>query len=159
MSFLKFLFAMFLSFLPGILGIIVTPMSTGANSWYNSLYHSAWTPAGWVFGVAWTILYFLIGCALYLVMQSHDKYNRHDKINAYVLFTVNIILNTLWSFVFFGAQSPHAALIVLVALLIVSIFMARAFFKLNKAACYLVIPYVFWLMFALYLNSVIIYLN
>ena len=158
MSFLKFLFAMFLSFLPGIFGIMVSPISTGQNIWYNSLYNSALTPAGWVFSVAWTILYILIGWALYLVMQSRDK-RQQDKVSAYVLFTVNIILNTLWSFVFFGAQSPKTALIVLVALIIVAIFMMRSFFRINKLAGYLIIPYILWMMFATYLNGMIIYLN
>ena len=158
MSFLKFLFAMFLSFLPGIFGIMVSPISTGQNIWYNSLYNSALTPAGWVFSVAWTVLYILIGWALYLVMQSRDK-RQQDKVSAYVLFTVNIILNTLWSFVFFGAQSPKTALIVLVALIIVAIFMMRSFFRINKLAGYLIIPYILWMMFAAYLNGMIIYLN
>ena len=159
MAFLKFVFAMFLSFLPGILGVIVTPMSTGGNIWYNSLTNSVWTPAGWVFSVAWTILYFLIGLALFFIMQKNDRTNRQDRVSAYMLFTINIILNTMWSFVFFGAQSPEGALIVLTALIVVAIFMARAFYRISKSACYLVIPYILWLMFAFYLNGMIIYLN
>jgi tryptophan-rich sensory protein len=117
------------------------------------------TPAGWVFSVAWTILYFLIGLALFLVMQKHHVTNRHDRVSAYTLFGVNIVLNTLWSYVFFGAQLPQFAIVILTALLIVAVFMARAFYRVSHTACWLVIPYVLWLMFAFYLNSMIIYLN
>ena len=159
MTFLKFLFAMFLSFLPGILGILVTPMTSGQNLWYNTLNNSVFTPAGWVFSVAWTILYFLIGIALFLVMQQTYKTNRQDKTSAYTLFGINIVLNTLWSYVFFGFESPQFAIIVLTALIITAIFMARAFYRISKAAFWLIVPYILWLMFAFYLNGMIIYLN
>ena len=83
MTFLKFLFAMFLSFLPGILGLFVAPMMGGENIWYNSLNNSSLTPAGWVFPVAWTILYFLIGLALFLVKNKSNTNNRYDKTYEY----------------------------------------------------------------------------
>lgn len=159
MTFLKFLFAMFLSFLPGILGLFVAPMMGGENIWYNSLNNSSLTPAGWVFPVAWTILYFLIGLALFLVMNKSNTNRRYDKTNAYILFAINIIFNALWSFVFFGAGLPEVALIILTALIVTAIFMARSFFRISHAAFWLVLPYILWLMFAFYLNGMIIYLN
>ena len=158
MALLKFVFAMFLSFLPGILGIIVTPISTGGNSWYNTLNHSMLTPPGWVFSVTWSILYFLIGLALFLIMQTNIR-GMYGKTNAYVFFVINLILNTLWSFVFFGAEMPEVALLLLLALIVVAIFMAREFLRINQASFWLTIPYVLWLFFAFYLNSMIIYLN
>ena len=159
MTFLKFLFAMFLSFLPGILGLFVAPMMGGENIWYNSLNNSSLTPAGWVFPVAWTILYFLIGLALFLVMNKSNTNRRYDKTNAYILFAINIIFNALWSFAFFGAGLPEVALIILSALIVTAIFMARSFFRISHAAFWLVLPYILWLMFAFYLNGMIIYLN
>ena len=159
MTFLKFLFAMFLSFLPGILGLFVAPMMGGENIWYNSLNNSSLTPAGWVFPVAWTILYFLIGLALFLVMNKSNTNRRYDKTNAYILFTINIVFNALWSFAFFGAGLPEVALIILTALIVTAIFMARSFFRISHAAFWLVLPYILWLMFAFYLNGMIIYLN
>lgn len=158
MAFLRFVFAMFLGFLPGILGVIVAPTETGGNLWYNTLERSMLTPPGWVFSVAWSILYFLIGLALFFVMQS-DVISGHTKTRAYVFFAVNLVLNLLWSFVFFGAQMPEVALLVLIALLFVSIFMMREFFRVNNAAGWLILPYVLWLFFAFYLNAMIIYLN
>lgn len=159
MTFLKFILAMFLSFLPGILGLIVAPVSSGQDIWYNTLINSSLTPAGWVFSVVWTILYFLIGIALFLIMQKSDTINRYDKTSAYTLFGVNIVLNLLWTLVFFGIHAPEIALIVLTALIIVAVFMARAFYRISVPAFWLVVPYIFWLMFAFYLNGMIIYLN
>ena len=159
MTFLKFLFAMFLSFLPGLVGLSVAPTSSGGNVWYNSLNVSILTPEGWVFSVAWTILYVLIGITLFLVMQKPNTNNRYDKANAYILFAINIIFNALWTFAFFGAELPEVALIILTALIITAIFMARSFFRISHAACWLTVPYIVWLMFAFYLNGMILYLN
>jgi len=158
MTFLRFVFAMFLGFLPGILGVIVAPTETGGNLWYNTLEHSMLTPPGWVFSVVWSILYFLIGLALFFVMQA-DVASGHTKTRAYIFFAVNLVLNLLWSFVFFGAQLPEVALLVLIALLFVAIFMMREFFRIDNAAGWLILPYVLWLFFAFYLNAMIMYLN
>ena len=159
MTFLKFALAMFLSFLPGIIGVVVTPISTGGNLWYNTLNNSVLTPAGWVFSVVWIVLYFLIGLALFMVIQQKHFDGKYEKKNAYVLFAINLVFNTLWSFSFFGAHAPEAALLILTVLVIDAIFMARAFFKISQTAFWLVVPYILWLMFAFYLNGMIIYLN
>lgn len=157
MTFIKFIFAMFLSFLPGFLGLMVTPISSGDNMWYNTLNHSMLTPAGWVFSVVWTILYFLIGLALFFIMQTHDEH--YSKNGAYVLFAINIIFNACWSFAFFGAEMPEVALLILTALIVTVILMAREFFRINHLAFWLIVPYILWLFFAFYLNGTIIYLN
>ena len=159
MNFFKFVLAMFLSFLPGIVGVFVTPISSGQNAWYNSLTVSSLTPDGWVFSFVWTVLYFLIGLALFFVMLKQNTNNRYDKTNAYILFVINIIFNALWSYAFFGAELPEVALIILAALIVTAIFMARAFFRISKASFWLTVPYIVWLMFAFYLNGMIIYLN
>lgn len=159
MEILKFLFAIFLAFLPGFLGVMVTPMSEGENFWYSNLLASELTPAAWVFSIAWTILYFLMGVALYLIMRTKNSTNRVKPVNAYMWFTINVIFNVLWSFMFFGMHSPAFALAVLFALIIISIFMARAFMRVNNAAGWLIVPYIIWLMFAFYLNAMIVYLN
>ena len=159
MGILKFVFAVFLSFIPGLLGVMISPIASGKNSWYGNINHSVLTPAGWVFSVVWTILYLLIGIALFLVIQKQGIANRRYIVTAYILFAINLVLNTAWSFAFFGAHSPEYAMFVLFALIIVAIFMARTFFKISPAAFWLTLPYIVWLMFAFYLNGVIIYLN
>lgn len=159
MNFLRFVFAMFLGFLPGVLGIIAAPMQTGDNIWYNTLNHSMLTPPGVVFPIAWSILYFLLGLALFMVMQVNMGRRAQTKTSAYILFALNIVFNTLWSFVFFGAHLPGLALLVLAVLIIIAIFMAREFFKISQSAFWLVLPYILWLFFAFYLNVMIICLN
>ena len=91
LTILKFLFAMFLSFLPGILGLFVAPIASGQNAWYNTLNHSTLTPEGWIFSAVWILLYFLIGMALFFVMQKTNTNKRYDKTTAYILFAINYL--------------------------------------------------------------------
>ena len=155
-KFFTFIFAEIVSFIPGIIGVFFTPHGA-SNIWYNELSKSMLTPAGWVFSVAWTILYILLGIALYLVINN--KKTRIDKSNAYWLFVGQMVLNTLWSYVFFGLHMAALALLVLVMLIVVSVYMARAFRPISKAAAYLVWPYIIWMCFATYLNATIMVLN
>lgn len=155
-KFWTFIFAVIVSFIPGIIGVIFTPHGA-SNVWYNALAKSALTPAGWVFSVAWTILYLLLGIALFLIIIDKDK--RTKKSNAYWLFFGQMVLNTLWSYVFFGAHMAALALLILIMLIVVSIYMARAFRPISKAASYLVWPYIIWMCFATYLNATIMIMN
>ena len=155
-KFWTFIFAVIVSFIPGIIGVIFTPHGA-SNVWYNALAKSALTPAGWVFSVAWTILYLLLGIALFLIIIDKDK--RTKKSNAYWLFFGQMVLNTLWSYVFFGAHMAALALLILIMLIVVSIYMARAFRPISKAAEYLVWPYIIWMCFATYLNATIMIMN
>ena len=155
-KFFKFIIAMFISFLPGAVGVLFTPRSN-MDLWYNALNKSALTPDAWVFSVAWTVLYALLGWALYLVMVRQNK--RQSKNLAYSLFAVQAALNALWSYVFFGMQLPLVALFVLVTLIEIAIWMARVFFPIDKWASILVWPYIVWMIFAMYLNGVIVFLN
>lgn len=151
-----FVFAIFISFLPGIFGVIFTP-SHSDDVWYNALNNSVLTPDGWVFGVAWTILYTLLGIALFLIMNNTKT--RLSKTKAYVLFVAQMVLNALWTYLFFGAHLVGAAIVCLVALIAVSIWMLVVFKPISKMASYLVWPYVIWMCFALYLNGTILFLN
>ena len=156
-KFLKFVLAIVISFIPGIVGGFFSPMSPGANVWYNSLNQSVLTPNGWVFVWAWLILYTLLGIALFLIMNNEKT--RHSKTKAYVLFVIQMALNALWSFLFFGLHMVGVALLCLVVLLVISIWMMYAFRPISRGAFYLVWPYIAWLCFALYLNGTIVLLN
>ena len=155
-KFFLFVLAIFISFLPGIFGVMFTP-SHSDDVWYNALNNSVLTPDGWVFGVAWTILYTLLGIALFLVMKNEKS--RQNKSKAYVLFAAQMGLNALWTYLFFGLNFVGAALLCLVALIVISIWMAIAFKPFSRAAYYLIWPYIAWLLFALYLNGTILLLN
>lgn len=147
---------MIIAFLPGIFGVIFTP-SHSNDAWYNALNNSVLTPDGWVFGVAWTILYALLGVALFLIMNNEKT--RVKKTKSYVLFVVQMILNAAWTYLFFGLHLVGAALLCLVVLIAISVWMLRAFLPISKTASYLVWPYVIWMCFALYLNGTILFLN
>ena len=79
-KFWLFVFAIVVSFIPGVIGVFFTPHGA-SNVWYNALSKSVLTPAGWVFSVAWTILYILLGIALFLVIIN--KKSKINKSSAY----------------------------------------------------------------------------
>lgn len=156
-TFWMFILAIVISFVPGIIGGFFSPMAPGANEWYNGLLQSALTPNGWVFSIAWLILYAVLGVALYLIMRSTKS--RQNKALPYALFIAQMGFNALWSYLFFGLHMVGGALICLVALVVVAIWMAIAFKRISHGASYLVWPYIAWLLFALYLNGTILILN
>ncbi|MFQ6739547.1 MAG: TspO/MBR family protein [Alphaproteobacteria bacterium] len=153
---LKFIFAMVVSFIPGILGRMFTP-SGGSDVWFNTLNKSFLTPDGWVFGVAWTLLYAILGVALFLILKNNSSACK--KSTSYWLFVAHMVLNAGWTFLFFGLQMPVPALLVLLGLISVSLWMSREFYYISRTASYLVWPYIAWLVFALYLNGTIVLMN
>lgn len=152
----QFIFAIIVSFIPGAIGNIYSPNGP-SDAWYNMLNKSIVTPDGWGFGVAWTTLYALLGIALFLVMRNEQT--RLSKTRAYLLFLIQMVLNALWSYTFFGAHMTGWALVVLIALIIASVMMMRAFRPFSKWASYLIWPYILWISFAAYLNIAIVWLN
>lgn len=154
-KFWLFVLAVVISFLPGLIGLIFSP-SGASDLWYNALNKPFLTPDGWVFAVVWPILYFLLGVALYLIIVDKTRYS---KAKSYGLFAVHMALNALWTYFFFGLNLIGGGLIVLVLLIVFTIWMMRAFSQISRAAYYLVWPYLIWLLFALYLNGSVLFLN
>lgn len=139
----------------GFIGSFFTQTSTG--SWYSNINKPSFNPPGWIFGPVWTILYILMGISLYLVLQKGLS-NTNVKI-AVLLFAVQLVLNILWSILFFGMQSPLAAFIEIVILWGFILWTILAFYPLSKPAAYLLIPYILWVSFASVLNFSIMLLN
>ena len=129
-------------------------MLTMGKSDYNSLNKPFDVPSI-VFPIVWVILYILMGISIYIV--SEDKYK--DKTKAYTLYIVQLIMNSLWTLFFFGFNWYTFSAIWIILLLIAVILMIISFFKIDKKAAYLQIPYVLWLLFALYLNVSIAIMN
>ncbi|MBO5696581.1 MAG: tryptophan-rich sensory protein [Alphaproteobacteria bacterium] len=152
----QFILAMIISYIPGFFGVVFTPHNA-SDAWYNALNKSVLTPDGWVFSVAWTILYALLGWALYLII-SNDK-TRFSKARAYWLFVIQLVLNFMWTYAYFGLHMLNLAMLILIALIVIAIWMAYVFKPISKTASYLVWPYIVWMLFAAYLNGAIIYLN
>lgn len=127
----------------------------GPGEWYNSLVRPPLTPPGWVFGVAWTLLYLLIAVSAWLVWRTpHPNRNR-----ALGLWGLQLFLNAAWSPVFFGAERPDLALGIMVLLLIALLATIHQFRRINRRAALLLLPYLAWLGFATYLNLGFLVLN
>jgi tryptophan-rich sensory protein len=139
----------------GLLGTLVT--TTGPGSWYESLVKPSFNPPSWLFGPVWTLLYILMGISLFLVIMEGRK-GRDVRIPL-VLFAIQLILNTLWSFAFFGLESPISGLLVILLLLAFIVATIVAFYPVRKAAAWLLIPYFLWVSFATVLNYALYTLN
>lgn len=150
----KLLFSIALSFAAAGIGSLAT--TPNIPTWYAVLEKPFFNPPNWVFGPVWTLLYLLMGLSLYLVWTSKGKTSKQI---AYKLFGVQLILNALWSIVFFGLHQPWLAVVVIITLLAILVFTVRTFAKYSKAAALLLVPYIAWVSFATMLNLGIALLN
>lgn len=139
----------------GSLGSLVTV--TGPDSWYATLQKPFFTPPGWVFAPVWITLFVLMGIALYIVIESGTR-NRDVRI-ALGLFGIQFALNILWSFLFFGLRSPLLGFADIILLWIMIAATLMAFFRVQKSAAYLLIPYLAWVSLAAILNGAIYFMN
>ena len=145
-----------LSLAAGLLGTLVTV--TGSDSWFAlELIKPAWQPPNYLFAPVWTILYILMGVAAgYVVSQGWSK--KEVKI-ATGIFLIQLVLNVLWSYLFFGWHMLMAATIDIVALFVMICFMMYLFYHIKHVAAYLLIPYVLWVAFAAVLCATIWIMN
>lgn len=141
--------------LAGVVGVLTT--ETGTSSWYQELVKPPFQPPGWVFGPVWTTLYALMGVAAWRVLRL--GVGRPGVRLALGLFAAQLLLNAIWSPIFFGAHMIVVALVVLVALWAILLATLIAFLKLDKTAGSLLIPYQLWVTFAAVLNAAIVRLN
>ena len=126
------------------------------STWYSTLNKPSFNPPNYLFGPVWSVLYILMGIGLYLILQTPKSAMRNKSI---MLFAVQLILNLSWSFVFFNAQSPLTALIIIGILWIAILMMMIYFHTVSPIASYLQIPYLLWVSFASVLNAAIWLLN
>ncbi|MEO7564915.1 MAG: TspO/MBR family protein [Sphingomicrobium sp.] len=126
------------------------------NSWFDALIKPAFMPPGWLFGVAWTILYALMGVALAMILALARSPRRSA---ALTLFFAQLALNFAWSPIFFAGHDIKLANIVIFAMAAVAAAAAGQFFRLARVAGLLLIPYLAWLVFAATLNAAIFNLN
>lgn len=139
------------SHLAGVVGSFFTGASF--ESWYPALQKPDLVPPSWAFGVVWPLLYTFMGISAYLVWQKKGMGT------ALVLFGVQLVLNAFWSILFFGMQSPVLGLVCVVALWIAILVTSVAFWRIERWAGVLFVPYLLWVSFATYLNYAIWMLN
>ncbi len=141
--------------LAGFVGSLFTTPSIAG--WYAGLTKPAFNPPGWLFAPVWTILYALMGLAAWLV---YDKGARRDDVKrALFVFVAQLILNVLWSIMFFGAHQILGAFVIIVALGILILGTILRFRKISLPAAYLLVPYILWVGFATVLNASLYVLN
>ena len=131
--------------------------SSAIMGWYSTLIKPSFNPPNWIFGPTWTLLYILMAISFALIWNAGTEKKEVKK--GLILFVFQLILNLIWSFLFFTMQNPAIAFIDIVILLIAINSTIRHFTAINKNAGYLLIPYLLWVSFATLLNGSIWYLN
>ena len=143
---------LFISILiPLLVGGIATFFTTsGVNGWYAMANKPSFNPPNWLFAPVWTALYIMMGVALFLVWKSEA--GKAIKQTAFILFAVQLLLNFLWSFIFFYAKQPGWAFVDIIAMWIAILLTIIWFAKISSTASWLLVPYIFWVSFASLLN-------
>ena len=121
---------------------------------YNYLVNPPLSPPSYLFPIVWSILYILIGISYYI----YRKNNNDDSLTI-KLYYIQLILNYLWSIIFFTLKLRTLAVIWIIILAITIIYLMIRFYKEERASFYLFIPYILWVLFATYLNIGIVVLN
>ena len=140
----------------GLIGSIFTASSV--TGWYSTVTRPELAPPNWIFGPVWTTLFVLMGIALFLVWKKEDSQKKKVKL-ALRLFVAQLVLNTLWSVIFFGLQSPGWAFVEIIFLWISITLTITVFTPISRLAAWLLVPYLAWVSFAAYLNYSIWLLN
>ena len=121
---------------------------------YNYLINPPLSPPSYLFPIVWSILYLLIGTSYYI----YRKNNNDDSLTI-KLYYIQLILNYLWSIIFFTLKLRTLAVIWIIVLAITIIYLIIRFYKEERTSFYLLIPYILWVLFATYLNIGIVVLN
>jgi benzodiazapine receptor len=139
----------------GAIGSILT--TPAIPTWYAALEKPFFTPPNWLFAPAWITLYLLMAIAAFLIWRQ--GLGQKGVKSTLVVFLVQLVLNALWSVVFFGLQSPLWGMVVILALWVAILLTIIRFFRLSTAAGALLLPYILWVSFASALNIAIWVLN
>jgi benzodiazapine receptor len=154
-SIVKLTISILACFAAGGIGSLFT--SKSIPTWYPGLKKPRYTPPNQVFGPVWTTLYILMGVSAFFIWQK--GLTVEGVILAFILFWVQIVLNVLWSIVFFGMKSKGGGVIVIVVLWFLILATIITSFNVSIWAGMLLIPYILWVSVATYLNVGIWWLN
>ncbi len=137
----------------GVGGLVTTP---AISTWYATLNKPWFTPPDWLFGPVWTLLYVLMGLALFLVWRSPRSRTRDIGI---ALFAVQLAVNIFWSFAFFGLENTLYGVLTIIPLWVLIAATIFQFYKVSKGAAFLMVPYILWVSIATALNTAVYLLN
>lgn len=149
-----------------LIACITVPLALGAwagivtssniASWYETLNKPSFRPPNWLFAPVWTTLYVLMGISFLLIIQDKKSASKTRAIQYAI---TQLVLNTLWSFLFFYFHQIGIALVEIVLLWLSIFMMIRAYFPIHRLAAVLQIPYLAWVSFASMLNAAYYFLN
>ena len=140
--------------IPLAVGGLAALLTSNAMDAFGQLRQPPLSPPAWLFPVAWTILYALMGLASYFVADSSEQSR-----DALMLYAVQLAVNFIWPILFFSIAAYLFALVWLVLLVVLVALNVVAFWRVDKRAGWLMVPYLAWVCFATYLNAGIWYLN
>ncbi|WP_394776373.1 TspO/MBR family protein [Flavobacterium sp.] len=152
----KIIIALVICLMVGYSASTVTRPSV--ETWYPTIIKPVFNPPNWIFMPMWTLLYILMAVAAGLVWDKIKEQNEEVK-KALGFFLIQLTLNAIWSYLFFGLKNPMLALIEIALLWLMIYETYLKFVKTNKTAGYLLIPYMAWVAFAAILNASIWWLN
>ncbi|MFD0940771.1 TspO/MBR family protein [Pedobacter boryungensis] len=154
-QFLPFIICIIIPLIIGAIGGLLTFEST--KTWYVTLNKPSFNPPNSVFGPVWTTLYILMGIASYLVWRKRKFSMGYSW--AATIYVLQLLLNLMWSYLFFYEHKIGFALIEIGVLLLTIIVNAFIFYRIDKVAGWLFLPYILWVSFASYLTYSIFILN
>lgn len=140
--------------IPNVVGFLSSILGKVSTE-YGKFDKPSWTPPGIVFPIVWTILYILMGISSYLIYES-DSINKDEALKIYGL---NLLINGLWSILFFRFKLFFISFLTIIVLIVLTIIMIIKYYNINKVAGLLQIPYLIWLLVALILNYNVFLLN
>jgi len=134
--------------------------ATGAfvsvGGWYAELKKPSWNPPAWVFGPVWTTLYLMMAVSAWRIWRRGGWSMRRKELG---LFLVQLALNALWTPLFFGFHWPGVAFAEIVLLWVAIAVTVRVFYRVDRPAAWLLLPYLVWVSFASVLNAVLWRMN
>ena len=142
---------------PLLVGVVALLVTSGGMEAFESLEKPPLSPPGWVFPIVWTILYTLMGISSYLVLTAGADKQQTER--ARMLYWYQLAVNFLWPTFFFNFQWYLFSFVWLVILWVLVLLMILAFWRIDRRAAVLNIPYLVWLTFAGYLNLGVWWLN
>lgn len=155
-KYLRIVYVVAICLAVGYLSSLVTAESV--KTWYPTLKKTFFNPPNWIFAPVWSLLYVLMGIAGGLVWNQLEN-NRELVKKGLFFFTVQLLLNALWSYLFFGLHNILLAVIEIILLWLIVFETYLIFKKIDKTAAKLFIPYILWISFATILTIFIYILN
>jgi len=131
-------------------------INSDALTWYDFLLKPALTPPNWMFTIVWTILYLLMGLSLYFIVKKETDRN---KVFAYSMFGIQLFLNILWAYVFFGLHAIAGGFVITLLLCVILYITFYKFYKISVPSAFLLIPAILWISYAVGLNFTFWILN